>query len=446
MWKIIIALLVTAPVWAAEPLSLQQAVQKALENHASVRVTAEAKKAAEAKITEARGARLPRVDYTESWQRSNNPGFVFSSLLSQRQFGAENFAIGPLNNPPYVNNFQSQFVAEQSIYDGGRSKSQVRTAELGRDMVDQEGRRNESSVIANVVRTYYGVLVARENARVAEEAVRSAEADLKRAQEHRDAGMTTDADVLSIRVHLASMQEQKIRRDADSQLAVAALNEAMGLPLDTDFDLTTMLATAAPPAADRVAAENDAVANRPELAEARLGVSIRESEGKTAHSAYLPEFYIRAAWEADRPQFYNNGGANWLTAAGMRWNLFRGFSDKARMEAASHEIARSRAEQQLMESSVRLEARRAWLDVQSANQRIDVARASVDNATESLRIIRNRYEAGFTDVTELLRAETALLQAQTQQLEAVRDQRIAAVMLEYTRGTLSKDSDILSGK
>ena len=64
-------------------------------------------------------------------------------------------------------------------------------------------------------------------------------------------------------------------------------------------------------------------------------------------------------------------------------------------------------------------------------------------AEESLRITQNRYEAGFNNVTDLLRTETALLEAQTRQLAAVHDQRIAAAALELAAGTLTADSEVL---
>jgi outer membrane protein TolC len=64
-------------------------------------------------------------------------------------------------------------------------------------------------------------------------------------------------------------------------------------------------------------------------------------------------------------------------------------------------------------------------------------------AEESLRIIKNRYEAGLAEVTELLRAETALLESRNRSLEAIRDQRLAAVTLEAARGKLTKDSDVV---
>ena len=85
-----------------------------------------------------------------------------------------------------------------------------------------------------------------------------------------------------------------------------------------------------------------------------------------------------------------------------------------------------------------------YADLRAAQQRIEVAKASVDEAEESLRITQNRYEAGISNVTDLLRTETAVLEARTRHLAAIHDQRIAAAMLELAAGTLTADSEVLS--
>ena len=72
------------------------------------------------------------------------------------------------------------------------------------------------------------------------------------------------------------------------------------------------------------------------------------------------------------------------------------------------------------------------------------ATAAVAAAEESLRITQNRYEVGISNVTDLLRTETTVLEARTRHLAAVRDQRIAAALLELAAGTLSADSAVLN--
>jgi outer membrane protein TolC len=131
-------------------------------------------------------------------------------------------------------------------------------------------------------------------------------------------------------------------------------------------------------------------------------------------------------------------------SVGLRWNLFNGFSDKARIEEAKSLVRRSEAERERTASTIRLQVRRAFADLRAAEQRIEVAKASVEEAEESLRIVQNRYAAGMSNVTDLLRNETAVLEARTRYLAAIHDQRIAATMLELARGRLSANSEVLN--
>jgi len=429
---------------AQDSMSLKDAVHLALEKNKSMAASVAAQRAAESRITEARSGYLPKVNYSESWARSDNPVFVFSSLLTQHQFGEQNFQIGPLNRPDFLNNFQSQVTADETVYDGGQTRHALRSAELTKELASEEGRRTQMEVIASVIQSYHDSLLGVEQLTATNQAMRSAEADLDRAQAVRAAGLSTDADVLSIRVHLAGVREQQIRRAADLDVARAALNDALGLPLDTPHTLSMRLAPLNLPSALLAEYERNALAGRPEAHLAKLATSLAGNQAAAAHSNLLPQVNVHAAFEADRQSFYDKGGANWLVSIGLRWNLFNGFSDKARIEESRFALRRSEAEQERASSAIRLQVRRAYADLSAAEQRIEVAKASVAEAEESLRITQNRYASGMSNVTDLLRTETAVLEARTRHLTAIHDQRIAAAMLELAAGTLTVDSEVLN--
>ena len=125
----------------------------ALNRHPSLEAAEAQVKAADARRDQARGGRLPKLSYSESWQRSDNPVFVFSSLLTQHQFNEANFAIGPLNRPDAMNNFQSQLVLDQTLWDAGITKKQIRSAELGQQMAGEDQRSARMAAIAAVIET-----------------------------------------------------------------------------------------------------------------------------------------------------------------------------------------------------------------------------------------------------------------------------------------------------
>jgi len=427
-----------------DAISLKEAVRQAMERSQVIEASGASNDAAGARVTAAKGGRLPKVNYSESWVRSDNPVFVFSSLLTQRQFSESNFGIASLNRPDFLNNFQSLVTADQPLYDAGKTKRAVHTAELGGDLSREDTRRHRLEVMAQVVRFYYDTQLGAEQIKVTTQAMRSAEADLERSEARRASGMATDADVLSIRVHLAGVREEQIRRSADLEVARAAMNDAMGLPLDSVHSLTTPLAPLRVAHTELSGYEKNALAARPEARQTRLAAEIAGVQAADARSNYLPQITLHGAFEADRQRFVYRGGTNWLVSIGLGWNLFNGGADKAKIAESEATIRRTAAEQARAESGIRLQVRQAWANLKAAQQRIESAQASVAEAQESLRISQNRFAAGLSTVTDLLRTETALLETQTRYLAAVHDQRIAAAMLEFAAGTLSPDSEVLN--
>src|SRR5688572_5701899 len=108
-----------------DAISLKEAVRQTMERSKVLEASSASKDAASAQVTQAKSGWLPKANYAESWTRSDNPVFVFSSLLTQRQFGESNLGIASLNRPEFLNNFQSLLTAEQPLYDAGKTRRAV---------------------------------------------------------------------------------------------------------------------------------------------------------------------------------------------------------------------------------------------------------------------------------------------------------------------------------
>ena len=295
-----------------------------------------------------------------------------------------------------------------------------------------------------MARTYFGVALAEQAAIVATQTVTSAEADLRRAENVFEAGMSTKADVISVRVHLASAEQQRIQAESDAAIAQAALNDALGLDLDRDWSLVTPLTsemqTESAPLAEYLTAAAD---HRPGLRAAALGEEISAEQAAVSKRSILPRVLAQGVFEADRQRFATQGGGNWLAGVSMRWDVWQGGANRARIAVAREAELRAAAESRQAYSAAALEVRRAHADFGSASQRAAVAASVVEEAEESLRIMRNRYEAGLEDVTALLRSEVALTNSRYQRLGTAYEQRVARAALEHAAGTLTADSEAL---
>ncbi|MBV6430307.1 MAG: hypothetical protein IANPNBLG_00416 [Bryobacteraceae bacterium] len=441
MWRILFIL--PALCMGEDGLSLKEAARLAQTQHPSVKAENARVEAAGMRVEAARGGYLPKVNYSESFQRSNNPVFVFSGLLMQRRFTEANFNLTALNNPDSINNFQSVLSADQTVFDGGETRREVESAQIRKKLTAEEQRLVRMNLAAGAAQAYFAVLLAEESLKVAAEAVASAEADLRRAESVRAAGMSTDADVLSIKVHLAAMKEQRIRRRSELDVARAALNEVLGVPLDTPHRLTTPLAPLKTAPTGRESYEQQAAAERPDAKQADLAAELSHTQSALARAAYLPRVSIRGVLEADRGRFATQAGGNWFAGVTLRWNLFNGFADRSRIRESGQAIAISQSRKEQVSASLRLQVRKAYADVTAATERIQVAEAAVAQADESLRIVRNRYESGLSTVTDLLRNQVAKLESSFRRLMAIHDQRVAAAMLELAAGSLTPDSEVL---
>lgn len=445
MRKVLTILVLVAPLPAQEALTLRQAVNLALRSNPLVAAADAGEKEAEARIHEARSGYAPRLQFSESLQRSNNPVFVFTSRLTQQQLNEGNLAIGPMNRPDALNNYQSRLMVEQVVFDARQTSRSVEAARFTRQMAGEDTRRSHSDIVLNVLRTYLDVVLAEKNLEVARQSVESSKADLERAQSIYQSGRSTQADVLALRVHLAAMQEQQIRASNGLAVARAALNDSLGVSLDNAFELTTPLDSGgAAPEATLEEYRSLAVESRAEMRQADLARRLAQTQQQIAGAAYWPQVAFQGFVEADRQNFFNKGGANWFTAVTLRWSLWNGGETKARVAQARFAESRAKALQKRADSAIHLEVCKAYLDLKAAAQRVEVASAAAAEAEEAHRIIQNRHQAGLTTVTELLRSETALAAARTRRLATIYDHRIAAAALEHAAGTLAADSAVVN--
>jgi outer membrane protein TolC len=423
---------VSLPAAAQTPLTLDGAIARALTQNPAARAADAGRTEASERARQARAGWMPRVDVTETWQRGNQPVFVFGSILAQRDFTEANFAIDALNHPDPVSNFRTGISVEQLLFDGARTRSANRSAAIGEEMAAAGSRDTAAMLRLGVTRAFGEVLMAQANRTAAAAALESAEEDLRRAERRRDAGLATEADVLAVKVHLAQIRERQITAASRETVARLQLNEAMGEPLDARFDVQppAPVEVTTPPMADL---EAEALANRPDVARAAAQQRLAGEGISAAASAFYPQAAVQGVYEFNGGTFSDRVSA-WTVGAVFRWNLFGGFADSARLGEAKAAAARARAERERQETAARVDVRAAAARLDEARARAEVGRLAVAQARESQRIVRDRFDAGLAPVNDLLRSAMAVLEADSHQTAAAIDVLISAALLDRARG------------
>ncbi len=441
LWLVL--LLPSGTAQAQTSLTLRQAVEIALEKNPELKAALANQRVASAGIQDARSDLWPHVQFVERFTRGNDPVYVFGTKLRQNQFTLADFDLGRLNTPTPLNNFGTRFTATWNLFDSRESWLRVARAERLHEAAGRQLERTEQELLFRVVDAYFSLLLAVKQQRVAEDSVRTAQANLDRTRARLEAGLVVESDVLSAQVHSAAMQQELIRARNTVAIARARLNHELGVPADSVFEPVETLAERALPVDELAALEARALAGRPDLREVRLEEEAQDKSVAMAKAAFGPRVNLLASWEADNPTFLRNGGTNWLGGVEVQFDLFQGGAKRARLSREQALRDRVASLRNLTESAVRLEVRTAYLDLEAARQQVEVARASVTQAQESLRIIQNRYEAGLTTITDLLRAEEATHQTETQYLAAVYRWQLSYANLELATGTLKGNSPVV---
>jgi outer membrane protein TolC len=397
------------------------------------RSLASAVEEADARVQRAQSGFWPRVDVTETVQRGDQPVFVFSSLLSQRRFTTANFTIPALNYPDPVTNTRTAITLEQSVFNAGLTTLGVQATKLNRDRAAATHDVGRQDLSYRAAQAFVGVLQLEATARATEAAVTAAESDRQRARARREVGIVTEADVLTVEVHLADVRQRHITATGDLAVARIQLAEAVGLPLNDSILAVRPSPRPAPDDGDALV--RDAITNHPQHRQADIELLLADNARRTARAALLPTVGVQAGWEFNGATLAAQQ-SSWLVGAELRMNLFRGFADTARLSEASHAHVRATAERERVQRRIEVDVRAALAQLAAARAREDAGRAALTQARESQRIIRDRYESGLVSVTDVLRAAEAVLDAESRTTAAEMDVILKTVALDRALGRL----------
>jgi outer membrane protein len=431
---------------AAEPspLTLQQAVKIALEKNPLRKAAVADTRVAYADVREARSMLMPRLTFSETVTRGNDPVYVFGSKLRQQRFTAADFSLNTLNTPLPFGNFSTRFGGSWNLFDSFASWHGVNRAKQMNEAAGHQLERTDQEIVFRVVSSYYDVLLAAKALEVAEQSARTAQSIMERSQARFDSGLVVESDLLTAKVHMAARRQDVIRGMNTLEVARAQLNAAMGMPVESPFQLSEGLAERMLPIPALQDVEKQALTNRPDLKRIAAEEAAQRQSVSMAKSSFGPRVNAFAGWEMDNPTFVAGGGGNnWLGGIEMQFDIFQGGAKRAELSRQRALEEKVVAMKQAAGDAVRLEVRRAYYETNANRQQIEVAGVAIAQAHESLRINQDRYDTGLTTIADLLGAEEAARRSQTDYWEAVYHFQTSYANLELAGGSLNPQSPVV---
>lgn len=414
-------------------LDLNAAVDKALASNPVTRVSESRLKIADLRIAESRAARRPSVQFSQSLIGSNNPVFVFGSLLEQGRFSASNFALNSLNNPNPIANLRTLVQAQMPIFDQRQTSARVEQATTAKRMAELQAEGVRQKLRFEVIQSFYGAILGKEMLKVSDEALRSAEANRKRAKDMVEVGMTTGADLLAAEVEVANAEQHKLEAQSGLTTTIAALNLTIGDRLSSMPEINGDLREKFFPIADRDELIRTAFENRPDYLGSELAIRNSRSQTKAVRDLRLPRVDAFGNVGYSSP-YIANGSTDFTAGVSLSYTLFDAGRKSREAEAAEAETL-AESERAVLANQISLEVVKAFEKYKTARSKIHVSITSIARADEALRIAQDRYRFGLTTMTEVIRAEAAAVAAKQNLLGARYEYYVsyAAVLLATGR-------------
>jgi outer membrane protein TolC len=292
----------------------------------------------------------------------------------------------------------TEVLVTQPLYTGGKVRYRNDQARLGIQAAESDVAQTRQQIVFEVSRAYYGVLLARELARVADDAVaqyRYTEALAQSLLDEADKYVTT-ADVRrasALRL-LAANQQLQARRAADQ--ALAGLRAAMGLGQAAALDVADERLTLRTTTLEKDALVGKALAQRPEMAKAQLAVQAAELERKLAKAQFHPDVaaFSRLTTIHDNRD-YPNPTQPTQFAAGVEASLplVAGGRRLAERHKADDLLAQATAVRDVVRNQIELEVEQAFLEYQEMTERLPLAARAVEDAAGAVKAYKDKYAA-----------------------------------------------------
>jgi outer membrane protein len=403
-------------VQPGETLNLDRCLQIALEHLPSLQAARATSAASRSLVREAEAAYYPQIDWTSSVSRS--------------EVGPRT-SLGVSTPSTTLNSYSTSLGLRQTIFDFGRTPAQVRVQRQNSNASNSDLETATQQAVFDVRQSYFAALQAKRNRDVAAEAVRQYQAHLDQARGLYEVGLQPRYDVTKATVDLGNAKVNLIKAENAVKLALATLNNIMGVTGTLDYGLEDNLSFDPYPITLEDALVQ-AYNNRPELAAFAARRQAAESSITLSKAGFFPVLGGTAAFDYGGDTFPLARG--WSVGLSLSVPIFSGFSTPAQVAFARANLVAVTAQEEAQRQAVRLAVEQAFLDLKQAEAVVPVAELNVAAAKENFEIADGSYKEGVGDPIQVADASITLISAKLAYNQALYDCKVARASLELAMG------------
>lgn len=329
----------------------------------------------------------------------------------------------------------------QPIYMGGAIIAANRMAEIGEEMAQNNIEASTQNTLHSIDQAYWTVVSVHHKKQLAESylaVVKKLDDDVSKMIRE---GVATRADGLKVDVKVNEAEMSLTQAENGLALAKMLLCQLCGMDVDSDITLADENADNIVEQADDAQADRAvAMENRPELKLLQNSADMSRQATRLVRAAYLPQVLLTGGYVATNPNVFNGFerklSGMWNVGVMVRVPLWNWMEGTYKVRASRIATTIVELERDDIREKIDLQVSQSQFKVKEANRRLAMAMKNVENAEENLRCANLGFKEGVIPTTDVMAAQTAWVQAQSQKIDAEVDVKMSQVNLKKALGVL----------
>jgi outer membrane protein TolC len=392
-----------------EVLNLERCIEIALKKQPNIIAAMNTVSIKQSRVGQAKANYYPKIDWSSGYNKSS-----------------------PVSSPSSsFDEYSSSVSLSQNIYDFGKTSISVGIQRLNLDSSRVDIESISSQIVFNVKQAYYGVLQAKRNRDIAEEAVRQFKKHLEQAKGFYEVGTKPKFDVTKAEVDLSNAKLNLIKAENAIKVSKVILNNTMGMPDAPEYSLVDNLTFVR----YDITLEDMlkmAYNKRADLTSTLIKKKAAEASIEMSKKDYYPTLSGNASYGLAGEKFPLENG--WNVGMTITFPVFSGLSTRYQVEEAMANLNVLKANEEALRQGIVLDVQQAYLNLKDAEERIPTSELTVKQAEENLEIANGRYAAGVGNPIEVTDAEVSLSNAKTAYIQSLYDYKATRASLEKAVG------------
>jgi outer membrane protein len=402
-------------------LSLEMAITLGVNHSNQIKLDSLNYKIAESKLSQSKSNQFPQVTASASFIRVSDNITPFTV-----SFPTGNVVL----NPQILNQSYNAVQAKQLIWAGGKLKNANKIAALDKQTIDFDLATSKNDVSYQITSIYYNLFVTKQTKKIIETNIELLRNQRKDANNYVKQGILLENEVLKL--DLAILNLESSLSDIENTILFFKNNLSIltGLKANDTMDIPEDLPIQSVVDITLENAVENALKNRNEV----KALSIREEQAaiakKITNSNYLPTLSGIGSYNYDQPNmrvFPNQETftGTWFAGLSLNWNITDLFTTKDKIKESNYSINKVTTLTNQIKEGIQIEVNADYNNFKLAQQKIEIAKKAVTQATENFRVEQNKFNANNTTTTEFLNANILLVNAKINLTTAISNADLA---------------------